>query len=69
VPGDVKLTNLLQKFVPYQPGSEESYRSFNAFLLVRDAFVQRWGFAYKSRHILAPSSGWAGALPNSQSPM
>jgi hypothetical protein len=40
VDGDVELTKLLQEFVPHQTGSEESYRSVNALLLVGEALVQ-----------------------------
>ena len=39
VDGDVKLTKLLKKLLPYQPGSKESYRIFSALPLVRKAFV------------------------------
>jgi hypothetical protein len=55
VDGDVKLTKFLQKFVPHQPGFDESHRSFNTHLLIRKAFVQCWRFAFKAG-ILAPSN-------------
>ena len=51
VDGNVKLTKLLQKLAPCQSRSEETYRSFSALLLVREACVQWWGFTYKSMHI------------------
>jgi hypothetical protein len=68
VDGDVKSTKFLQKFVPHQPGLDESHRSFNTLLLIGKAFVQCWRFAFKTGHI-GSFQCWAGALPNSQSPM
>jgi hypothetical protein len=68
VDGDVKLTKFLQKFGPHQPRFDESQRGFDTYPLVRKAIVQCWRIAFKARHI-GSFQCWAGALPNSQSPM
>jgi hypothetical protein len=68
VDGDVKLTKFLQKSGPHQPWFDESQRSFNTNLLVRKAIVQCWRIAFRVGHI-GSFHCWAGALPNSQSPI
>jgi hypothetical protein len=68
VDGNVKLTKFLQKPVPHQPWLDESQRGFNTYLLVRKAIVECWRIAFKAWHV-GSFQCWAGALPNSQSPM